>query len=205
MSEPDRKKIKSFATPAKLAAWLRENHDKQDELWVKVLKKHTGKASVTWTEIVIETLCWGWIDGMKKSIDDEAYLQRITPRKPRSGWSKRNREHAERLIAEGRMEPPGLAQVDAAKADGRWENAYAPASEMVVPDDFVAAVNRKPKAKKFYETLNNSARYAIAYGLTTAKKTETRQRRFDKFMDMLVRGEEPGFGFKRPAKKSNKK
>lgn len=205
MPEADPKKTKPFATPAKLAQWLRKNHDKQDELWIKVYKKHSKKPSVTWNEIVIETLCWGWIDGIKKSIDDEAYLQRITPRKPKSGWSKRNCEHVERLVKEGRMEEPGMAQVDAAKKDGRWENAYAPASEMTVPDDFVKAVNRQPQARRFYETLNKSARYVIAYGLTTAKKPETRQRRFDKFIDMLLRGETPGFGFKKPPKKASKK
>ena len=123
---------------------------------------------------------------IKKSIDGEAYFQRITPRKPRSTWSKRNREHAERLIAEGRMQEPGLVQVRAAKADGRWKNAYA-ASEMKVPADFLAAVERKPKAKQCFETLNRTNRYAIAYGLTTAKRPETRQRRFDKFLDMLIR------------------
>ena len=105
----------------------------------------TGKSSVSWTEIVVETLCWGWIDGVKKSIDGEAYLQRITPRKPRSSWSKRNREHAERLIGEGRMQEPGLVQVRAAKADGRWKNAYAPASEMKVPADFWQRSNASPK------------------------------------------------------------
>ena len=123
---------------------------------------------------------------IKKSIDGEAYLQRIMPRKPRSSWSKRNREHAERLIAEGRMQEPGLVQVRAAKADGRWKNAYA-ASEMKVPADFLAAVERKPKTKQCFETLNRTNRYAIAYGLTTAKRPKTRQRRFDKFLDMLIR------------------
>jgi len=159
----------------------------------------TGKPSVSWTEVVIETLCWGWIDGIKKSIDGEAYLQRITPRKPRSSWSKRNREHAERLIGEGRMQEPGRVQVRAAKADGRWKNAYA-ASEMKVPADFLAAVERKPKAKQCFETLNKANRYAIAYKLTTAKRPETRQRRFDEFLDMLIRGEKPDFGFKKSKK-----
>ena len=199
MPKPDPKKIAAFATPKELRKWLRANHARENELWVKVFKKKTGKPSVTWNEIVIETLCWGWIDGVKKSLGEEAYLQRITPRKPRSSWSKRNREHAERLIEEGRMRKPGMVQVDAAKEDGRWKNAYAPASEMKVPKDFVAAVNRKPKAKKCYETLNKTNRYAIAYGLTTAKRPETRQRRFEKFLEMLVRGEKPDFGFKKKA------
>ena len=197
MPEPNLAKIKSFATSEKLCQWLKKNHNSKDELWIKVFKVKTGQPSVTWSEIVIETLCWGWIDGVKKSLGEEAYLQRITPRKPRSAWSKRNREHAERLIKEGRMEGPGIAEVDAAKKDGRWKNAYAPASEMKVPADFVAAVEAKPKAKKTYETLNKTNRYAIAYGLTTCKRPETRERRFQKFMDMLTRGEKPDFGFKK--------
>lgn len=196
MPEPDRAKVKTFASAKTLRQWLEANHASENELWIKVFKVKTAKPSVSWTEIVMETLCWGWIDGIKKSIDGEAYLQRITPRKPRSSWSKRNREHAERLIGEGRMQEPGLVQVRAAKADGRWKHAYA-ASEMKVPADFLAAVERKPKAKQCFETLNKANRYAIAYGLTTAKRPETRQRRFDKFLDMLIRGEKPDFGFKK--------
>ena len=127
---------------------------------------------------------------VKKSLDDQAYLQRVTPRTARSNWSKRNREHAERLISEGRMTESGLVHIRAAKADGRWQNAYA-ASEMKVPADFLAALESKPKAKQFFETLNKSSRYVIAYGLTSAKKPETRQRRFAKFIDMLARKEKP--------------
>jgi len=200
MLQPTRKTTKSFLTPEKLADWLEANHASESELWVKVFKKKTGKKSVTWSEIVTEALCWGWIDGMKKSIDDEAYLQRITPRQPRSSWSKRNRENALRLISEGRMRPSGMAEVEAAKADGRWENAYAPASESEVPADFVKAVERNLKAKRFYKTLNNSSRFVITSGLTSAKKPETRERRFQTFIDMLVRGEEPGFGLKKSRK-----
>lgn len=197
MPEPSPDKTLAFASPKELRKWLKSNHASADELWIKVFKKGYGVPSVTWADIVIETLCWGWIDGVKKSLDDHAYIQRITPRKPRSSWSKKNTEHAERLIAEGRMEEPGLAQVLAAKSDGRWERAYSPPSEMTVPSDFLASVKRKPEAKRFFDTLNKSSIYVIAYGLATAKKPETRQRRFDKFMDMLVRGEKPDFGFKK--------
>jgi len=193
MPEPNPARIMTFATPKDLGRWLKVNHATESELWVKIFKKKTGIPSVTWDDVVIEALCWGWIDGVKKSIDDQAYLQRITPRKARSNWSKRNKEHAERLISEGLMTESGLVHVRAAKADGRWENAYT-ASEMKVPADFLAALESKPKAKKFFETLNKSSRFVIAYGLTSAKKPETRQRRFEKFMDMLVRGEEPGLG-----------
>ena len=195
MPKPDPKKIITFASPEALGKWLKANHAIETELWVKLFKKGAGVPSVTWNDIVIETLCWGWIDGVKKSLDDHAYLQRITPRTARSGWSKKNTAHAERLISEGRMEEPGLAQVNAAKADGRWDKAYAPASEMTVPADFLSALESKPKAKRFFDALTKSSKYVIAYGLATASKPETRQRRFDKFLDMLVREEQPDFGF----------
>jgi len=188
--EPDPLKVMTFATPNDLGQWLRVNHATENELWVKIYKKNSEIQSVTWNDVVIEALCWGWIDGVKKSIDSLAYLQRITPRKARSNWSKRNTEHVERLISENRMMEPGLVHVRAAKADGRWENAYT-ASELEVPSDFLAAVESNPNVKQFFETLNKSSRYAIAYGLISAKKPETRQRRFAKFMNMLVHEEKP--------------
>ncbi len=200
MLKPDTAKIVAFKAPKDLGKWLKANHASETELWVKIFKKGSGVPSVTWNDVVIETLCWGWIDGVKKSLDAQSYLQRITPRRARSNWSKKNTEHVERLIAEGRMQEAGLAQVHAAKADGRWENAYAPASQMKVPADFLAAVEKRPKVRRFYETLTKSNRYAIAYGLESAKKPETRQRRFEKFMDMLIREEKPDFGFKKKAK-----
>jgi len=193
MPEPDPKKTLAFASSEDLSAWLEANHDVENELWVKVFKKASGVPSVTWDDVVTETLRWGWIDGVKKSLDDDAYLQRITPRRGRSTWSKRNTEHVERLITEGRMKEPGLAHVRAAKADGRWDAAYLPQSEAEVPADFVAALDDRPKAKQFFETLTRSSRFTITYGLTTAKKPGTRQRRFEKFMDRLEREERPGF------------
>ena len=199
MPEPDPERILSFEAPKDLGQWLMVNHATESELWVKIFKKKTNIPSVTWDDVVVESLCWGWIDGIKKSIDEQAYLQRITPRKERSNWSKRNREHAERLISEGRMTEHGLVHISAAKADGRWENAYV-VSEMDVPEDFISALKSNPKAKQFFETLNKSSRYVIAYGLISAKKVETRQRRFEKFMDMLVREENPGTGVKKAKK-----
>lgn len=190
MPEPDPTKILPFVSSKDLHRWLELNHATEDELWVKIFKKKTEIPSVTWNDVVIEVLCWGWIDGIRKSLDDEAYLQRITPRRDGSNWSKRNREHAERLIKEGRMMESGLAHVRAAQSDGRWEKAYV-ASELKVPADFLDALQSKPKAKQFYKTLNKSNRYHIAYGLTSAKRPETRQRRFTKFMDMLAREEKP--------------
>lgn len=188
MPEPDPSRIKSFRTPKDLCQWLEVNHTTETELWVKIFKKNSGIPSVTWNDVVIEILCWGWIDGIKKSIDDQAYLQRITPRRPGSNWSKRNTEHVERLIKEGRMMEPGLLQVRAAKADGRWEKAMT-VSELEVPADFLAALESNPKAKQFFESLNKANRNAIAYGLISAKKPETRQRRFAQFMDKLIRQE----------------
>ena len=190
MPEPDPTKILTFSSPSDFGQWLANNHARETELWVKIFKKNTNIQSVTWDDVVIEALCWGWIDGIKKSIDEQAYLQRVTPRKARSGWSKRNREHCERLIEEGRMMESGLLQVRAAKADGRWDNAYS-VSEMEVPEDFIAALDSQPKAKQFFETLTKSSRYVIAHGLISAKKAETRQRRFDKYFDMLGREEKP--------------
>jgi uncharacterized protein YdeI (YjbR/CyaY-like superfamily) len=190
MPEPDLFKIMSFEAPGDLAQWLKKNHANESELWVKIYKKNSGMQSVTWNDVVIEVLCWGWIDGIKKSVDEQSYLQRITPRTIRSNWSKRNTEHAERLISQSRMMKPGLLHILAAKADGRWENAYV-ASEMEVPADFLAALKCKPNVEAFFDTLNKSSRYVIAYGLISAKKPETRLKRFEKFMNMLVRNEKP--------------
>lgn len=190
MPEANPQKTLTFSTASDLADWLNANHAVESELWIKIFKKQSGVLSVTWDDVVVECLCWGWIDGVKKSIDDQAYRQRITPRKARSIWSKRNRDHVERLISEGRMEESGLAHVRAAKADGRWENAYS-VSEMEVPDDFLAALEDELKAKRFFETLNKSNRYVIAYGLLSAKKSETREKRFTKYMEALLQGKKP--------------
>lgn len=190
MLEPTLMRTKTFATSKDFSRWLEENHAIETELWVKIFKKKTGNLSVTWDDVVVEALCWGWIDGLKKSLDDQAYLQRVTPRKARSTWSKRNKKHVERLITEGRMTESGLVHVRAAKADGRWENAYA-VSDMTVPEDFLTALENNLKAKRFFETLNKSSHYVISYGLTSAKKTETRQRRFSKYLAMLTSNEKP--------------
>ena len=190
MPTPNPDKIRTFSTAQVLAQWLEQHHASENELWIKIYKKHTNMNSVTWDDVVIESLCWGWIDGIKKSLDEQSYLQRITPRKARSIWSKRNCNHAERLISEGRMKQAGMKQVEAAKADGRWDNAYS-VSEMTVPDDFVIALDAKPEAKQFYESLTKSSRYVIAHGLSSAKKAETRQRRFEKFMALMVQNKKP--------------
>ncbi|NVK58138.1 MAG: YdeI/OmpD-associated family protein [Alteromonadaceae bacterium] len=190
MANPQPSDIIAFATAQALGEWFEEHHATASELWVKIFKKSSGIQSVTWNDVVLEALCWGWIDGIKKSLDAQAYAQRITPRLPRSNWSKRNTEHVERLISENRMQEAGLVHVRAAKADGRWDNAYV-VSEMEVPADFVAAVAGQPRVKTFFDSLNKSSRYVIAYGLSSAKKPETRARRFSKYMTMLVNEEKP--------------
>lgn len=190
MVKEDQSKVIAFANPRELETWFETNHSSKTELWVKIFKKRTSIASVTWDEVVVESLCWGWIDSVKKSIDDQAYLQRITPRKRGSSWSKRNRAHVERLIAEGRMKDSGLLHVKEAKLDGRWARAYS-ASEIEVPTDFLDALENKPKAKEFFESLSKSKRYVIALGLTSAKKPETRRKRFDKYINLLIRHEMP--------------
>lgn len=188
MPDPDQTHIQAFEDAPAFGAWLALNHASEPEVWVKMYKKGSGQKTINWEESVIEALCWGWIDGVRKSLDDQAYLQRFTPRRPGSNWSKRNREHVERLIAANRMQEPGLIHVQAAQADGRWEAAYAPPSEMTVPEDFLAALEKRPAAKAFFETLNKQNRYAIAYRLQTAKKPETRQKRLEQFLVMLEKG-----------------
>ena len=187
--EPDEKRIRAFEDAAAFRDWLEANHAAHPELWIKIFKKGSGRKTISWKEAVVEALCWGWIDGVKKPFDEKSYLQRFTPRRKGSNWSKRNREHAERLIAEGRMREPGMKHVRAAQADGRWEVAYAPASEMTIPDDFLEALQERADARAFFESLNRQNLYAIAYRLQTAKRPETRQKRFEKFLAMLENGE----------------
>ncbi|MBV7379721.1 YdeI/OmpD-associated family protein [Maritimibacter dapengensis] len=181
----------AFATPKDLDAWLAANHDRETELWVKLYKKASGIPSITWGEMVEAALCWGWIDGLKRSHDDVSYLQRLTPRKPRSNWSKANVAHVERLISEGRMQPAGLVHVDAARADGRWEAAYAGPADMVIPDDFLAAVAANPAAKATYDALTRSWLYSIYHQLHSARKPETRAARMDRMIARMAQGEPP--------------
>jgi uncharacterized protein YdeI (YjbR/CyaY-like superfamily) len=179
----------AFATAAELGDWLSAHHDARGELWVRLFKTGSGTPSVTWTDCVLEALRFGWIDGQKKPLDATSYLQRLTPRKPRSNWSARNREHAAKLIAEGRMTPAGQAQVDAARADGRWEDAYAGPAKMVIPQDFLDALDTRPAAKAFFATLDRKNLYPIYYRLHTARRADTRARRMTAILDQLDRGE----------------
>lgn len=179
----------AFPTPGELDAWLSRHHATETELWVRVFKKGSGTPSVTWDDLVIAGLTWGWIDGQKKSLDEASFLQRITPRRPKSGWSKKNCAHAERLIAEGRMQPSGLVHVEAAKKDGRWDRAYAGAKEMTIPEDFLKALKKSRPATQTYATLNRTNLFSIYHRLHTAKTPETRARRIATIVDMLARGE----------------
>lgn len=178
-----------FETPADLAAWFAKNHDSATELWVRVYKNRSGKQSVAWADCVVEAIAVGWIDGQKKPLDGDSYLQRITPRKPNSNWSKKNCDHAERLISEGRMMAAGRRHVDAAKSDGRWENAYAGSSGMQIPQDFLDALDTNPEAKAFFETLDRKNLYPIYYRLHTAKRPDTRAKRMKSMLEQLARGE----------------
>ncbi|HEY8899501.1 MAG TPA: YdeI/OmpD-associated family protein [Chthoniobacterales bacterium] len=181
--------ILSFATPAELRKWHETHHARPEGFWLRLFKKGSGEKSVSYAEALDEALCHGWIDGQKKSFDADSWLQKFTPRRPRSGWSRVNTGHAERLIAAGRMSPAGLAQVDAAKADGRWAAAYDSPRNAVPPADFLAALEGEPKARAFFATLNRANIYAIVYRLQTAKRPETRNRRLTAIVEMLARGE----------------
>ena len=178
-----------FRDARELGDWLAEHHHSSSELWVQIFKAGSGRPSVTWTDCVVEAIRFGWIDGQKQSLDAASFLQRLTPRKPRSNWSAKNREHATRLIAEGRMTPAGLAHVDAAKEDGRWEAAYAGPAAMVIPQDFLDALETMPDAKAFFETLDRKNLYPIYYRLQTAKRPETRAKRMIQILARLERGE----------------
>ena len=178
-----------FETAAELRSWLAENHATAPELWVRIYKKGSERRSVSWADCVVEAIAHGWIDGQKQPLDAKCYLQRLTPRKPKSNWSSKNREHAGRLIAEGAMTEAGQKQVDSAKSDGRWENAYAGSSEMEIPHDFLDALEGNPAAKAFFATLDRKNLYPIYYRLHTAKRPETRAKRLMNMVDQLARGE----------------
>lgn len=181
--------ILAFADAAALEAWLAEQPPGSAGIWLKLAKKGSGIASVSKAEAVDAALCHGWIDGLMNPYDEKSWLIRFTPRKARSKWSQINRERAEALIAEGRMRSAGLAEVEAAKSDGRWANAYPPHSRAEPPPDLQAALDASPKAAAFFATLRGANRYGIIYRLLDAKRPETRAKRIAQFVAMLERGE----------------
>jgi len=180
--------IISFPTAEKWRAWLEKNSAKSFGVRLRLFKKTSGKRSVTRSEALDEALCYGWIDGQADKYDDESWLQKFTPRRRRSIWSKRNREHVARLIKEGRMTSAGLKEVEAAKKDGRWDAAYDSPKNMEVPADFLEILKKDKEAFEFFKTLNKANKYAIAWRLATAKKPETRDRRMNVLLEMLSQG-----------------
>ena len=178
-----------FRNAKAFETWLKKHHATSDGLWLQIAKKGADEPSVTYPEAVEIALCWGWIDGQKKGLDDRHFLQRFTPRRARSIWSKINVDKVAALIEAGRMQPAGQAQIAAAQADGRWGQAYDGSRTSSVPDDLQAALDASPKAKAFFATVNASNRYAVLWRVQTAVKPETRAKRIAQLVEMLARGE----------------
>lgn len=181
--------LKTFANAAAFETWLAKNYDQPQGIWLRFFKKASGKQTFNYDEALDVALCYGWIDTTSNKYDDESYLQKFTPRRKQSIWSKRNIEHVTRLIKAGRMQSAGQAAIDSAKADGRWARAYDAASEMKVPDDFMKELAKNPKALAFFHTLNKANTYAIGWRLQTAKKPETRDKRMQALLEMMAKGE----------------
>jgi uncharacterized protein YdeI (YjbR/CyaY-like superfamily) len=179
----------AFESAEAFQAWLGENHAVSPGVWLKLRKKGSGVVALDYAQALDVALCYGWIDGQKAAFDDQWWLQRFTPRKPRSKWSKVNQDKVAVLTEQGRMHPAGQAEVDRAKADGRWEAAYDGARTATVPDDLAAALTADQAAAEFFETLDRQNRYAILYRVQEAKKAETRARRIEKYVAMLAKGE----------------
>ena len=182
-------KTMTFTSPREFRAWLAKNHGRSEGIWLRLYKKDSGVATLTYAEALDQALCHGWIDGQKQPGDQQSWLQKFTPRRPNSGWSKNNTQHAERLITSGEMTPAGLKEVQAAQSDGRWKAAYDAFGSATVPDDFVKMLAQNKKAKAFFATLNKTNLYSIAYRLQTAKKPETRDKRIQAIIEKLARGE----------------
>lgn len=188
MSKPDLP-ILLFEKPGDWAAWLEEHRATAPGLWLRLAKKAADLQSISYAEALEVALCYGWIDGLKKSYDDSSWLQKFTPRGKKSLWSKINREKAEALIKSGQMKPSGLQEIERARQDGRWEAAYDSPKNATVPEDFQAELERNPKAKAFFESLNNTNRYAVLWRIQTATKAETRTKRMQQLLAMLERNE----------------
>ena len=189
---PDPARIRPFATARALETWLRAHHGSEPELWIRIYKKDSGTPTITYAQALDVALCWGWIDGIRKSYDEVSFLQRYTPRRPKSIWSQVNREHVARLVAEGRMQPSGQAQVDAAKADGRWDAAYAPirsASADSLPEDLLAAINANAKARRTFATLGRMNLFALAFRTNNMKTPAGRARKIAALVEQLAHGE----------------
>jgi uncharacterized protein YdeI (YjbR/CyaY-like superfamily) len=188
---PNPKRIKSFPTEAAFEAWLSSNHARETELWLRIYKKASGTPTVTYAQALDVALCWGWIDGLRKAFDDRSFLQRFTPRTPRSIWSQINQAHVARLRKAGRMTPHGQRQVDAAKQDGRWDAAYAPmrsATVATIPADLRAAIEANPRARKTFRTLGRMNLFALAFRTNHVKTAAGRARKIAALVEMLANG-----------------
>jgi uncharacterized protein YdeI (YjbR/CyaY-like superfamily) len=180
--------IQAFRSQMEFETWMRKNHSSVSALWVRFFKKGSGKKTITYAEALDVALAYGWIDSQLKAYDTASYLQKFTPRGPKSIWSKTNTEHVARLIKEKKMRPAGMIQVEAAKKDGRWQSAYASPKNMDVPADFLKKLKKNKSAAKFFKSLNKANVYAIAWRLQTAKKPETRAKRMKAILEMLASG-----------------
>lgn len=185
----DQLKTLTFKSSVAFRDWLEKNHAATEGILMRIYKKDSGKPSITYAEALDQALCFGWIDGQRLPNDEHSHLQKFTPRRAKSGWSKLNTQHAERLIKSGHMTQPGLAAVEAAKADGRWQAAYESPRNAAPPEDFLKLLDKNKTAKAFFATINRTNIYAIVYRLQTAKKPETRERRMKQILEMLTRGE----------------
>ena len=185
----DPAKVKTFASALAFHRWFSVHHHAHDEVWIRIYKVGSGRKSITPKEAIDVCLCWGWIDAVRKRCDDESYLQRYTRRRKRSIWSQINVDNANRLIAEGRMTEHGLREVEAAKADGRWDRAYGSGKNMTIPEDLQAAIDAEPKAKRMLSTLSAQNRFALAFRVHNLKTVAGRQKKIAAFVDMLKRGE----------------
>lgn len=181
--------VKQFDTQAEFRAWLHKNHATEPGIWLKMAKKNSGVVTINYDQALDEVLCYGWIDGQSRRLDDTFYIQRFTPRRAKSIWSQINRTHIARLTAAGKMQPTGLAAVEAAKKDGRWDAAYASWSTSKPPADFIEALNKNPAAKAFFATLDKRNKFAVAFRLSQVKRLETRQANIQKFIDLLANGQ----------------
>lgn len=185
----DPAKVREFPNPDSFYAWLGQHHDRETEVWIKIHKKASGRPTITPVEAIDVVLCWGWIDGVKKSFDEQSYLQRYTPRGKRSVWSQINVGNVARLIEEGRMTPHGLKEVEAAKADGRWDRAYGSGKDFKIPDDLQAAIDASPKARAMLATLTEQNRFALAFRTHHMKTEAGRRKKIETLVAMLERGE----------------
>jgi len=188
---PDPARIRTFPSQATFNAWLRRNHARESELWLRVFKKASGQTSITTAEALEVALCWGWIDGIRKAYDEDTFLQRYTPRRKKSLWSQVNRDHVARLMAAGRMQPPGLREVEAAQADGRWDAAYAPMRTVTIetlPADLLEAIRGNRRAWATLHTLNRQNLMALSFRTSSLKSAERRATRIAEFVTLLARG-----------------